>query len=169
MMVDADPIVMDPGSPEWIRCMTASKVAAVLGLSPWQSRFSLWYEMAGAVEHQSGTPQQARGHYLEDGVARWVADQHGLTLAPGGCWRNRTRPWQVASPDRLVTSLMQQQTGGTGYRIPSAVVEVKTSTDWEAWGPDRVAVRRPRSGHLLRRGAAAPPGTPLVRHPPRPR
>ena len=26
-----------PGSPEWQRLMTASKVAAVLGLSPWQS------------------------------------------------------------------------------------------------------------------------------------
>jgi putative phage-type endonuclease len=120
-MIAADPIVMDPGSPEWVRCMTASKVAAVLGLSPWQSRFSLWYEMAGAVEHQAGTPQQDRGHYLEDGVARWVADQHGLMLRPGGCWRNRERPWQVASPDRLVVD---------------AVVEVKTSADWEAWGPD---------------------------------
>jgi predicted phage-related endonuclease len=121
-MIAADPIVMDPGSPEWVRCMTASKVAAVLGLSPWQSRFSLWYEMAGAVEHQAGTPQQARGHYLEDGVARWVADQHGLThIAPGGCWRNRARPWQVASPDRLVLPYDR------AVVHVSAAMEVKTS------------------------------------------
>lgn len=130
-MTAADPIVMDPGSPEWVRSMTASKVAAVLGLSPWQSRFSLWYEMAGAAEHQAGTPQQARGHYLEEGIARWVADQHGgLNLEPGLCWRNRARPWQVASPDRRNVR---------HWPVPDetlAVVEVKTSADWEAWGPD---------------------------------
>jgi hypothetical protein len=37
--VNADPISLVPGSAEWLREMTASKVAAVLGLSPWESPF----------------------------------------------------------------------------------------------------------------------------------
>jgi putative phage-type endonuclease len=135
-MVAADPITLVPGSPEWLRELTASKVAAVLGLSPWQSRFSLWYRMSGGLPEEPQTPEQSRGHYLEDGVARWLGDVYDLNLIPGGCWRNRDRPWQVACPDRLVTTLMQQQTGGTGYRIPTAVVEVKTAAKFEDWGPD---------------------------------
>jgi putative phage-type endonuclease len=117
----ADPIDLEPGSPEWLRELTASKVPAILGLSPWESRFSLFYRMSGAVPDAPPTPEQARGHYLEDGIARYVADQYGLTLAPGRCWRNRERPWQCASPDRLADD---------------AVVEVKTAADFELWGPD---------------------------------
>lgn len=133
-MSTADPIELEPGSPEWLREMTASKVAAVLGLSPWQSRFSLWYEMAGQVPHGDGTAQMARGHYLEDGIARYVADQYGFNVGPGLCWRNRERPWQVASPDRLAYPVYD------GAHLhpdrATAVVEVKTAADWEHWGPD---------------------------------
>lgn len=139
----ADPIVLVPGTPEWLREMTASKVAAVVGLSPWQSRFSLWYEMAGAVPHAGPTPQMDRGHYLEPAVAQWLADQYGLTLEPGRCWRNGERPWQVASPDRLARASVVQPTDGLvsapAYRQPpgyEAVVEVKTEADYGEWGPD---------------------------------
>src|SRR3954453_14820737 len=98
-MVDADPISLVPGSPEWLRELTASKVAAVLGLSPWQSRFSLWYRMSGGLPEEPQTPAQSTGDHREAGVAAWVADEFDLYLDPGGCWRNRERPWQVASPD----------------------------------------------------------------------
>jgi putative phage-type endonuclease len=129
-MVAADPITLVPGSPEWLAELTASKVAAVLGLSPWQSRFSLWYRMSGGLPEEPQTPEQSRGHYLEDGVARWLADQYRLQLAPGGCWRNRARPWQVASPDRRVVPAYG------GPELTHAVVEVKTAAKFEDWGPD---------------------------------
>ena len=32
-----------PGSDEWRKYMTASKIAAVMGHSPYESRFSLWH------------------------------------------------------------------------------------------------------------------------------
>jgi putative phage-type endonuclease len=132
--VAADPIVLVPGTPEWVREMTGSKVAAVLGLSPWQSRFSLWYEMRGATGHETGGPEMARGHYMEDGICRWVADEHDLYLTPGGCWRNRARPWQVASPDRLARpDNVHEVTGGDE---PTGVVEVKTAAAFERWGRD---------------------------------
>jgi putative phage-type endonuclease len=129
--VDADPIVLVPGTPEWLREMTASKVAAVVGLSPWQSRFSLWFEMAGQVPHPGPSVQMERGHYLEDAIARWLSDQYGFSTLAGMCWRNRARPWQVASPDRLALPV-----GGRVARDAHAVVEVKTAADYGEWGPD---------------------------------
>ena len=42
---------LQPGSPDWQTRMTASKVAAVLGLSPWESRFSLWHRMSGLISN----------------------------------------------------------------------------------------------------------------------
>jgi putative phage-type endonuclease len=116
-----------PGSPEWMSRMTASKVAAVLGLSPWESRFSLWHRMAGLVPPQEETDQTRRGHYLEDAVAQWFADQHQeLDIAAGRAWAHVDRPWQAASPDRLV-----HDTAGW-Y---DAVLEIKTAAEMDGWGP----------------------------------
>lgn len=139
--MNADPIVLEPGSPEWHRELTASKVAAVLGLSPWESRYSLWWRMRGALPLEQQTRAQTRGHYLEDAVARWLADQYNLTLAGGGCWRNRERPWQVASPDRMSVDMAYpaqlEHFQTPGHRtIYDAVVECKTAGNWESWGPD---------------------------------
>ncbi len=124
-----------PGSPEWMRRMTASKVAAVLGLSPWESRFSLWHRMAGLIDPQPETDQTRRGHYLEDAVCRWFADQHDdLWLEPGYAWAHRERPWQAASPDRLVRDPYEDpwEEGGAD---PVGVLEVKTTADMDEWGP----------------------------------
>lgn len=65
-----------PGGSEWLRLMTASKVAAVLGLSPWESPFSLWHRMNGTAPAKPPTEQTERGHYLEPAIAAWWADQH---------------------------------------------------------------------------------------------
>ncbi len=126
-MLSADRILppLVPGSPEWRREMTASKAAAVLGLSPYVSPFTLWHQMAGDAPEQPATPAMERGHYLEDAIAQWAADKLDCELTWGGCWRNRDRPWQVASPDRMVVG-----TYGEG------VLEVKTAADFEDWGPE---------------------------------
>jgi putative phage-type endonuclease len=114
------------GDPDWLRAMTASKVAAVLGLSPYESRYSLWWRMAGAIPADSN-PQMTRGTFLEPGIADWFAAQHrDLEVTRTGSWRHPARPWQVATPDRLVSDV----DGNV------AVLEVKTSAEWEPWGPD---------------------------------
>ncbi|MDQ3578214.1 MAG: YqaJ viral recombinase family protein, partial [Actinomycetota bacterium] len=42
-----------PGSPEWhaarAQGLGGSEIAAVLGLSPWESRFSLWHRKTGTA------------------------------------------------------------------------------------------------------------------------
>ncbi|WP_185972898.1 lambda-exonuclease family protein [Aeromicrobium piscarium] len=65
-----------PGSPEHRRLVTASKAAAILGLSPWQSPYSLWCEMKGWTEPDESNMQQRRGHYLEPAILAWWRDQH---------------------------------------------------------------------------------------------
>jgi len=132
----ADPINLVPGSAEWMSAMTASKVAAVVGLSPYVSHYTLWHVLAGNLPpDEAMTPSQRRGHLLEDAVGRYVAEEHGLELCPGGSWRNRERPWQAATPDRLALEL---DSNVFGISPPSAVVECKTAARAdEEWGPDK--------------------------------
>jgi putative phage-type endonuclease len=116
---------LDPGSPDWLKTMSASKVAAALGVSPYESPFSLWHRMANLIASDSDAPELARGHYLEAGVAAWFADQHPeWTIRPGGCWAHPDHPIYTASPDRLAI-------------LPDGAVrgvEVKTSSDDTEWG-----------------------------------
>lgn len=69
---------MTPGSPEWARTVTASKVAGILGLSPWDSPLTTWLKMRGDLPSDDGSNADAksRGHYLEAGVISWWKDQH---------------------------------------------------------------------------------------------
>jgi putative phage-type endonuclease len=117
----------EPGSPAWVSKMTASKVAAVLGLSPWESRFSLWHRMAGLIDAKPETDQTRRGHYLESAVGEWFADQHPeLLVLPGKAYMHRERTWQASTPDFLVRP--------KGELIPDSVLEVKTTAVDDEWG-----------------------------------
>lgn len=116
---------LEPGSPAWLRTMSASKVAAVLGLSPYDSPFSLWHRMAGLTPAQEVKAHLARGHYLEPGIAAWFADQHpDWTVAPGDSWAHPEQPLFTASPDRLAY-LPDGEVRG---------VEIKTAARDDEWG-----------------------------------
>jgi len=115
---------IEPGNPEWLTIMSASKIAAVLGLSPWESRFSLYHRMTGMVG-DDGNEQTRRGHYLEPAIAAWFADQHpDWRLEETGTWLHPERRWQAATPDRIV-------------HLPDGTVELvecKSSGMFEGWG-----------------------------------
>lgn len=96
-----DPLI--PGSPEWLQKMSASKIAAVLGLSTYESPYSLWHRMRGDIPPEADDDVKRRGHYLEPAIAAWFADQHpDWRIEPTGTWQHRHRTWQTASPDRVV-------------------------------------------------------------------
>ncbi|MFI6485231.1 lambda-exonuclease family protein [Nonomuraea sp. NPDC050663] len=116
---------VEPGSPEWLRYMSASKIAAVVGLNPWESKYSMWCVMSGLLDPAPETDQQRRGHYLEPAVAAWLADQHPeYEMRPGGSWVSREHPWYLASPDRLFC---------VDGRV-AELVEVKSDANGEEWG-----------------------------------
>lgn len=114
---------MQPGSPEWLAKVTASKVSAILGLSPWDSPLTMWLRMHGDLpEDTSNADAKARGHYLEAGVVAWWLDQgeHLRSIVS-------TQPsaiigdWAAATPDALAYD---------GDDL--VIVEAKTDgKDWE--------------------------------------
>jgi putative phage-type endonuclease len=116
-----------PGTPEWNEarkglCITATEIAAVVGLSPWMSRFTLWHKKAGLPTAPfEPTPEMKWGSRFEDDVAEEFAERHPEhPLLHTGTWRHRDRDWQRATPDRL-----------WGNRL----VEIKTAANAEGWGP----------------------------------
>lgn len=122
---------LEPGSPDWLRVMSASKIAAAVGLSPYESRFSLWHRMAGMLPQPDLDPRLARGHYLEPGIRAWFADQHpDWTVLPGGCWAHPDEPRFTASPDgRLALP------ADAGSCAEHRLLEIKTAADSDEWGP----------------------------------
>jgi len=129
------------GSREWhaarAKRLGGSRMAALLGLSPWESPYSAWCEMAGLVAPESQTDEQARGHYLEPAIASWFADQHPeWHVFETGTWTHRSRDWQLTNPDRLIREQPLPGVLPVGwYDLEvSSLLEIKTDADGTGWG-----------------------------------
>jgi putative phage-type endonuclease len=109
----------------------ASEIAAVLGISPYDSPFSLWWRkhMGWAADV---TEEMAAGTRLEPSIAAWFADANpNLAVRKTGLWQNAERPWQIATPDRL---LMPH--GRNTLRACTALLECKAAYSWDGWGDE---------------------------------
>lgn len=120
-------------TPEWhgirSRGLGGSEVAAVIGLSPWVSKFTLWHHKAGNLPPQKANQSMDWGHRLEPVVADVFTERHlGLFyVASMGTMCHENRRWQLASVDRLLRD----------NHGPMGVLEVKTADAHDApqWGP----------------------------------
>ncbi|MFD3520480.1 YqaJ viral recombinase family protein [Streptomyces sp. NPDC058653] len=127
-----------PGTPEWDEAragltITATEIAAVMGLSPWMSPFSLWHKKSGlkTPPFEMSAPIEW-GTRLEPAVAAKFEDEHPEYLArKTGTWRHTEREWQRATPDRL---LAHRENGASDGK-PIRIGEVKTSPFGDGWGP----------------------------------
>lgn len=85
--------------------VTASEIAAVLGISPWQSAFSLYWHKVHDWRGD-GNEYTTAGRHLEDAIADWWLAEHdpleNLTAGLAGLYAHSERPWQLATPDRLL-------------------------------------------------------------------
>lgn len=124
------------GSPEWhdARRVTinGSEIAAVLGISPYESPFSLWHRKNGNLGDVEQTPEMYWGTALEGVICEEFARRHPdlLTLDGGGLWRHPDRTWQGGSPDgRLFTrdNMLDR---------PDALLEAKTDRYGDRWGDE---------------------------------
>lgn len=109
----------------------ASEVAAVLGISPWQSPYSLWW-----AKHERWTSEPNRdqqwGTVLEAGIREVFAEDHpDVTVGPTGTWRHRTRGWQRCNPDALI---WERQITDPAAIPAIAGLEVKVSNADDEWG-----------------------------------
>ncbi|MFB7630668.1 YqaJ viral recombinase family protein [Streptomyces sp. NPDC056149] len=124
--------VFEPGSREWEEArsglvVTATDVAAIVGLSPWASPFSLWHHKAGTVRTDAA-PNSAMswGSRLEPVIADAFAEAHpDLVVHATGTWENERRLWQRATPDRVLVPVDGD---------PVSLLEIKTSRYGEDFG-----------------------------------
>lgn len=122
-----------PDNPAWhdLRrdAVTASEIAAVLGISPWESPFSLYWRKVNGWDVDA-SDEMRTGTRLEPVIADWWADEHdpheNLAVIRAGLYAHPDRRWQVATPDRLV----HLELAGP----PLGVLECKWTGSWDGWG-----------------------------------
>lgn len=118
-------MTLEPGSAEWMQYITASKVAVILGISPYSSPKILWHQMKGTLPREETTTSMSRGHYLEPAILEWFYDQHPEleSLGTQTCYNKRI-PWAAANPDSLAGDRHSEF-------FP---VEAKSDSDGDGWG-----------------------------------
>lgn len=122
----------EPGSPEWLKLITASKIPSILGISRFKSQFSLWHEMVGNLPSEPiGTAQQDDFDY-----------GHAVELAAGEYWRFKNPGWRLSRGEVQYTddgfefgnaaTIDGRASRGSLRRI----AEIKTARDLAEWGDD---------------------------------
>lgn len=116
----------EPGSPEWLEqrrtAVGGSDVAVILGLSPWESRFSLWHRKQAALAPIEDSAPMEWGRRLEEVVlAKWIEENDPLEVHTGETWLRDG--WMLSNPDAIA----MLHDGRT------VVVEVKTTRSDDAW------------------------------------
>lgn len=123
--------VFEDGSAEWHEARFAgiggSDVGAILGLSKWESPFSLWGKKSGRIESEMEESEAMEwGKRLEDVVLQKFHEKHPeLELyAKPGTYFHREREWQRANPDALAFNPITKEW---------AIVEIKTAAYEDEW------------------------------------
>lgn len=124
-----------PGTDEWRKTITASKVPTILGLSPWQSPFQLWHEMAGNIDPEPINERKQEmfdwGHSAELAMSDyWLKQNPGWELSEGEvAFTDTSLPFpNLATVDRVATNKE------TGKR---KILEMKTANSFDSiqkWG-----------------------------------
>ena len=128
----------DPWLAARVSGIGGSDIAAILGISPWMSAFSLWHVKAGSVPAEVLTDEPIYwGKALEKVVLqRWREEhpEYGAANFQGYTWCDPGQPWRHANPDFVATSPTRSQ---------HEVVEIKTSAFADEWGPSGSAIVPP--------------------------
>lgn len=128
---------------EWLAArregVTASEIATLLGISPFDSPFNLFWQKAGAIPDDYDNVRMSLGRHLEPWIAERFSEARDFLFEPGGLYASIARPWQMATPDgRLYDSLDcgHDEQCLHPCSSPVAVWEGKTSGTYDEWGDD---------------------------------
>lgn len=103
-----------------------SEVGALIGVSDYETPFSVWNTKTNGGKDLSAVPAVEWGHRLEDVVAQKTAEQVGLTSRfAGGLWADRDRPFLRVTPDRFACKPRSWKAVG--------LIECKTAGDDAHW------------------------------------
>lgn len=124
------------GSPEWHQAragaLGGSEVAAAIGLSPFESPFSLWHRKAGLIGPTEDNGEMYWGRRLEGPIRDEFERRHLAEYDPMirvGTWRHAERTYQVANPDALLFAPSPDP-----QDVPLAILECKAARIRDAWG-----------------------------------
>ena len=126
-------LVLPADSPrgEWLaarrRGIGGSDALAVLGMSPYGSRYSVWADKRGLLREQDDREAMFWGRRLEPVIAAEFTERTGIPAVACGLMQHETREWQLASVDRLTAD--------------DGVLEIKTTSQYLAsdWDDEQVA------------------------------
>lgn len=115
-----------PGTPEWRKIITGSKIPTILGLNPYQTQYELWMEMSGLAKPEKLEGDHLDwGHVAENSLAEW--------------WLHKNPGWQLNAGEIAYTdddlpfpnlvTLDRRARRGRGFHI----VECKTSDVANLW------------------------------------
>jgi putative phage-type endonuclease len=140
---------IDDAPAEWHalrrRGVTASEIAAVLGIAPanWGSAYKLYVAKTTGGLDGGDRDELRRGRVLEPYVADVFMESHPwLNVFPGGLYASGQRPWQMATFDRLaidpaVYGLVSVGSEPTTTMLQHAMpVQIKTTATADGWGDD---------------------------------
>jgi putative phage-type endonuclease len=139
--VDTRPVLLgtfEVASPEWHAARAdgigGSEIAAVLGLSRFESRFSLWHRKAGRIPPEVENNEMDAGKRLEPVICQKFADTHPeFVVVPSGTYTHPQRPWQIANPDRILYASQSEDAQ------PVALLEAKFALYPDDWGTEGTA------------------------------
>lgn len=116
------------GGPEWSRIVTASKMAAIIGVSPWESPYSCWMQMKGLASREQNNAMR-RGNYLEPAILAWWRDQHPeFPLA-----EQHEQKWYALDNWAGATVDLSYHVGD-GMDYEHGIVEAKSAARMDEWG-----------------------------------
>lgn len=123
----------EPGSPQWLRTVSASKIPAILGISPFDSAYSMWAKATGRITDEVKYKDAVeRGNALEPVLLSWLEsklENSRVRVSPS--FVHRTHPNWSAAPDGLVFEAKR--------RTPYAFAEAKTAMYGYEWGKQMTA------------------------------
>ena len=103
-------IIKPKNHEEWLKAreggIGASEVAAIVGLSPWETPFSLWLKKTHQVPPTEENEAMRRGHYLEDAVVQWWMHETGEQVIKASAadiiYVHPEYDYMRVTPDRIV-------------------------------------------------------------------
>lgn len=121
-----------PGTPEWLRQrehrLGGSEIAAVLGLSPFESRFSLWHRKQNLIPPTADIAVMEWGRRLEPVIADKLFEDHTELIDLGAA---------TFADERRIASLDRWAEDRDGAPV---VVEIKTGSTMSGHWDDGIPV-----------------------------
>ena len=115
-----------PGSAKWLQWrregITGSDISSIVGLNPWKSALTLYYQKTGELQEQEATTRMMLGNYLEEGIANLFQDLNPnlKVYRDLGTFAKVDAPVFKANPDGVI----EDQLGNL------SVLEIKHTSQW---------------------------------------